>query len=79
LIAVASSDIDRAKTFQSEFDAQKAYDNYEDLYRDPEIEVIYIASLNQNHKSMSMAGTPSGKRSFVRKSLWDSIQKKCRK
>ena len=69
LIAVASSDIDRARTFQSEFDALKAYDNYEDLYRDPEIEIIYIASLNQNHKSMSMAALQAGKGVLCEKPL----------
>jgi len=69
LVAVASSDIDRAKTFQSEFDGQKAYDNYEDLYRDPEIEVIYIASLNQNHKAMSMAALQAGKGVLCEKPL----------
>ena len=69
LIAVASSDIDRAKAFQSEFDAQKAYDNYEDLYHDPEIEVIYIASLNQNHKSMSLAALQAGKGVLCEKPL----------
>ena len=69
LVAVASSDIDRAKTFHSEFDGQKAYDNYEDLYRDPEIEVIYIASLNQNHKAMSMAALQAGKGVLCEKPL----------
>ena len=50
LVGVASKDRDSAIAFQEEFDGQKAYDNYDDLYRDPEIEVVYIASLNQDHK-----------------------------
>ena len=55
LVGVASVDGDRAIAFQEEFDGKKAYDNYDDLYRDPEIEVVYIASLNQNHKAMTIA------------------------
>ncbi|MDC0479219.1 Gfo/Idh/MocA family oxidoreductase [Flavobacteriaceae bacterium] len=59
LIAVASSDIERAKAFQNEFEGQKAYGSYEELFEDPEIEVVYIASLNQNHKTMEIISTDS--------------------
>tara|TARA_B100001173_G_scaffold294705_1_gene288826 strand:- start:1482 stop:2450 length:969 start_codon:yes stop_codon:yes gene_type:complete len=69
LIGVASTSRDRAKAFQKEFDGQKAYDKYEDLYRDPEIEVIYIASLNQNHKAMTMAALEAGKGVLCEKPL----------
>jgi predicted dehydrogenase len=69
LIGVASTDGDRAKAFQQAFDAQKAYDNYEDLYHDPDIEIIYIASLNQNHKEMTMAALQAGKGVLCEKPL----------
>ena len=60
LVAVASSDGNRSRVFQKEFDAQKAYDSYDDLYLNPEIEVVYIASLNQNHKAMVIAALKAG-------------------
>lgn len=69
LVGVASTNRDRALAFQKEFNGQKAYDNYEDLYRDPEIEVIYIASLNQNHKAMTMAALEAGKGVLCEKPL----------
>lgn len=69
LIAVASSDSERAKAFQNEFEGQKAYGSYEELFEDPEIEVVYIASLNQNHKTMSMAALRSGKGVLCEKPL----------
>ena len=34
LIGVASTDKSRAQAFKEEFEGQKAYDNYEDLYHD---------------------------------------------
>ena len=69
LVGVASTNRDRAMAFQKEFNGQKAYGNYEDLYRDPEIEVIYIASLNQNHKAMTMAALKAGKGVLCEKPL----------
>jgi scyllo-inositol 2-dehydrogenase (NADP+) len=69
LVAVAASDRKRANAFQKEFGAQKAYDSYEDLYLDPEIEVVYIASLNQNHKAMTIAALKAGKGVLCEKPL----------
>ncbi|MEC8396779.1 MAG: Gfo/Idh/MocA family oxidoreductase, partial [Bacteroidota bacterium] len=69
LVGVASKDRDRAIAFQEEFDGKKAYDNYDDLYRDPEIEVVYIASLNQDHKAMTIAALQAGKGVLCEKPL----------
>ena len=69
LVAVASSNMDRAKAFQKEFEGQKAYDSYTDLFHDPEVEVIYIASLNQNHKEMTLAALLAGKGVLCEKPL----------
>ena len=60
------------KGFQKEFNVQKSYDNYDDLYHDPDIEVIYIASLNQNHKSMTIEALKARKGVLCEKP-WDSI------
>lgn len=69
LIAVASSDIDRAKAFQKEFGGQKAYGSYEELFKDPDLEIVYIASLNQNHKAMTIAALKAGKGVLCEKPL----------
>jgi predicted dehydrogenase len=69
LVAVASSNMDRAHSFQKKFKGQKAYDSYTDLYHDPEVEVIYIASLNQNHKEMTLAALRAGKGVLCEKPL----------
>ncbi len=69
LVAVASKNIDRALAFQKKFDGHKAYDSYDDLYHDTEIEVVYIASFNQNHKAMTLAALQAGKGVLCEKPL----------
>ena len=56
LIAVASSSEDRAKDFANKFGVKTFYGAYEDLYKDDSVEIIYIASLNQNHHSHALNG-----------------------
>lgn len=49
LYAVASRNIDKAKAFADEFDAEKYYGSYDELVKDSEIDVIYIATPMQSH------------------------------
>lgn len=51
LAAVASRDIDRAQEFAGRFRTSKAYGSYEELAKDPEIDVIYIATPHTEHKA----------------------------
>ena len=53
LEAVASSDIARAKSFADIHQVNRFYDNYNDLFKDKEVDIIYIASLNNNHHEHS--------------------------
>ena len=39
LVAVASSDIHRAEIFKKDFNADRCYGSYEDLFDDPEVVV----------------------------------------
>lgn len=49
LAAVASRDITRGNEFAKKFNAKKVYDNYEDLAKDEEIDVIYIGTPHSEH------------------------------
>lgn len=51
LAAVASRDINRAKRFAERFLITKAYDTYEAMVKDPELDVIYIGTPHTEHKS----------------------------
>jgi predicted dehydrogenase len=39
----------RAKNFANIYKVNRFYDNYDDLFKDSEVDIIYIASLNNNH------------------------------
>ena len=73
MVGVASKDRDRAIAFQEDFDGKK-HDNYDDLYRDPEIEVVYIAS-QPGSQSDDLAALQVGKGVLCEKP-WDSIREK---
>ena len=49
LEAVASSNSARARNFADTYKVNRFYDNYHDLFKDPKVDIIYIASLNNNH------------------------------
>ena len=49
LYAVASRDIAKAKDFSEKYNSIKYYGSYEELYKDPNIDIIYIATPNSCH------------------------------
>ncbi len=49
LIAVASSDENRAKQFANEYDVEKYFEGYEALAADSEVDVVYIAQTHDRH------------------------------
>lgn len=59
--AVASRSIDKARKFAEEHDIEKYYGSYEDLYNDPEINVVYIATINSAHYENCLDALNHGK------------------
>jgi len=47
--AVASRDIKKAKEFASSYSFQKAYGSYEEMVKDKEVELVYIATPHSEH------------------------------
>lgn len=54
LFAVASRDQEKANKFANTFNAKVAYNNYEDLAKDPDIHAVYIATPHAFHKAHSI-------------------------
>lgn len=48
-VAIGASSLSRAKQMASKCDISKAYGSYQEVYEDPEIDVVYIATLNDQH------------------------------
>jgi len=47
--AVASRSLDKAEEFAKKFNAKKAYGSYEELAKDPDVDLIYIATPHSHH------------------------------
>ncbi|MDJ0646030.1 MAG: Gfo/Idh/MocA family oxidoreductase [Flavobacteriaceae bacterium] len=61
LLAVASRAIDKAKAFSENYNAAFYYDSYEELCKNPEIDVVYIATPHTFHFENTMLCLKHGK------------------
>jgi predicted dehydrogenase len=69
LRAVASRDGQKSRSFADRFGAERAYDSYADLFEDPGVDVVYIASPHSFHKSHTLAALRAGKHVLCEKPL----------
>ena len=69
LIGVASRNLDRAKSFSKEFEVPRVYGSYHDLYEDPEIDAIYVATPHNFHFQNSKDAIRFGKAVLCEKPL----------
>lgn len=49
LYAIASRDLENAKTYAAQYGIEKAYGSYEELVSDPKVELIYICTPHSHH------------------------------
>lgn len=49
LYAVGARSLERAQAFAKEYKAEKAYGSYEELVRDPAVDLVYIATPHSHH------------------------------
>ena len=59
--AVASRTPEAAEKLAEEFDIPKAYGSYDELINDPEIELVYIATIHPLHYELSKKLLEKGK------------------
>jgi predicted dehydrogenase len=69
LVAVAARDLGRAEDFAAEFGAARAYDSYEDVLADPDIDAVYIGLANDAHEPWATAALASGRHVLCEKPL----------
>lgn len=61
LYAVASRNLERAKEFAQEWNFEKAYGSYEELYNDGEVDAVYVANPHAFHFESVMNCLKAGK------------------
>lgn len=54
LVAVASTNRERAKSFAREFGNPQAYGSYQELFNDAKVDVVYVATLHHTHCRFSV-------------------------
>lgn len=69
LMAVASRSVEKAEVFAEEYNIQKAYGNYDELYADNEIDIIYIATPNSQHAKNMIDILNAGKHVLCEKAI----------
>ena len=61
LTGVASRELSRAQAFADDFSIATAYGSYEEIFADPNIDAIYIATPHSHHKEQTIAALRAGK------------------
>lgn len=69
LEAVAARDLAKAQEFASRFSVSKAYGSYAELCRDPEVDLVYIATVTSLHKEHMLLAISYGKAVLCEKSF----------
>jgi predicted dehydrogenase len=68
LLAVQSTDPNRAKAFAEKADIKKSYGGY-DMMGDPDVDVVYVATVHPRHLPDALAAIEAGKHVLVEKPL----------
>ncbi len=69
LYAVASRDQQRAQHYANKFNATKWYDDYDELIKDDNIDIVYIATPNHLHHDLAMRAMQHNKAVLCEKPL----------
>jgi predicted dehydrogenase len=67
VVAIASRGIEKAQVAADEWGVPKAYGSYEELYEDPEVDIIYIATYNKGHYPAAKGALFAGKNVLLEK------------
>ena len=69
VVAVASRTAERAQAFAAKHGIARAYDAYEHLVADPDVDVVYIAPPHTEHARLALMAIAAGKHVLVEKPL----------
>ena len=69
IISVASRDLNNAKVFAEKYNCKNAYGSYDAIFRDDEIDIIYIATTHETHAELTIKALQNGKHVLCEKPL----------
>lgn len=69
LYAVGNRTHEKALDFAKKYGVQKVYDQFEEMFTDPEVDVIYLTTPHNTHYGFMKQALENGKHLFVEKSI----------
>ena len=69
LVAVGSREAERAEAFAAEFDAPHAFGGYEDVVRDDDVDLVYVATPHPFHLEWAVRAAEAGKHVLCEKPM----------
>ncbi|KAG8434000.1 hypothetical protein GDO86_012382 [Hymenochirus boettgeri] len=69
VMAIAARDMEKAKNFAETHNIPKAYGSYEDLAKDPDIDVVYVGALHIVHRDIVLIFLQNGKNVLCEKPM----------
>ncbi|HEX7308659.1 Gfo/Idh/MocA family oxidoreductase [Lentzea sp.] len=69
VLAVSSRDVTKAQAFADRFGIKRAYGDYRELLRDPDVEVVYVATPHAQHHEVTLAALDAGKHVLCEKPI----------
>ncbi|MDO4169413.1 MAG: Gfo/Idh/MocA family oxidoreductase [Lachnospiraceae bacterium] len=69
LYAVGNRTYAKGVAFAEKYGIEKVYDHYEDIFTDPEVDVIYLTTPHNTHYEFMKKALENGKHLFVEKSI----------
>ena len=67
VVAVGSQTPGKGKAFADRFGIERHYDNYADLANDPEVDIVYVATLPHTHLADARHAIRAGKHVLIEK------------
>src|SRR5689334_9370000 len=69
VLAVSSRDITKAQAFAERFGIERAYGDYRELLKDPDVEIVYVATPHGQHHEVTLAALDAGKHVLCEKAF----------
>lgn len=69
VVAVGSTNAERARAFAEKFGLPKAYGSYDDLLADPDVDVVYISTRQHTHRDNALQAIAAGKHVLIEKPI----------
>ncbi|MBO4821916.1 MAG: Gfo/Idh/MocA family oxidoreductase [Prevotella sp.] len=67
--AIASRSLEKATTFAKQWNVKKAYGSYGEIYTDPDIDLVYVATPHSHHYEVTRDALLAGKPCLVEKAF----------